>query len=64
VQQAWEGFTMDLATVFDWLAQDSMLAAELTTDSMQHLAQLALMWSTSVFLNLRKFFGQHRRAGK
>jgi hypothetical protein len=27
---------MDLATVFDWLAQDSMLAAELTTDPMQH----------------------------
>jgi hypothetical protein len=26
--------TMDIAIVFDWFAQDSILAAELTTDPM------------------------------
>jgi hypothetical protein len=35
---------MDIAFIFDWLAQDSLLAAELATDQTQHegLAQIGV----------------------
>jgi hypothetical protein len=40
---------MDIAIIFDWFAQDSILAAELTTDPMprETWLRLALMWATA-----------------
>jgi hypothetical protein len=40
---------MDIAIVFDWLAQDSVLAAELAADPMQREIwhRLALMWAVA-----------------
>jgi hypothetical protein len=40
---------MDLAIVFDWFAQDSQLASELTTDPIKREVwlRLALMWASA-----------------
>jgi hypothetical protein len=40
---------MDIAIIFEWLAQDSLLAAELANDPTQREVwlRLALMWTTA-----------------
>ena len=40
---------MDIAIIFEWLAQDSLLAAELVNDPTQREVwlRLALMWATA-----------------
>ena len=41
---------MDIGVIFEWFAQDSMLAAEMATDPTQREVwlRLALMWATAV----------------
>ena len=40
---------MDIASVFEWFAQESLLAAEVATDSVQREVwlRLALMWAAA-----------------
>jgi hypothetical protein len=40
---------MDIGIIFEWFAQDSMLAAEMATDPTQREVwlRLALMWATA-----------------
>ena len=41
--------TMDIASVFDWFAQESMRAAELSNEPRQHdtFLKLALLWAAA-----------------